>query len=144
MKRTLFPIALTASLALTACGQSDFSSELEKEAAFEKYTCEQAKDSEVNIGKETAIDVLANRSEYSNEDAKNAMEISMLSNEVMDSLQIRDKDEPDLDSRPHYAVNPDGGDECFGWTWETYLELQKDSDSYADFTYQDAEAAGLL
>lgn len=41
------------------------------------------------------------------------------------------------------TVSPDNDRSCYGWVYEHMLEQRKDKE-YADFTYQDAEDAGIF
>lgn len=148
MKKHLLPIVLAVPLVLTACGQSDFKSEAERDAAFEAATCKAAIASNVNYGIDVSVDVLADRSNYSADDVKNALSVLAMSRDAVDTgweryLAGYDGDE-DFTPPTHYAVNPEGDDRCYGWVWDVYLEQQRESESYADFTYEDAEQAGVL
>lgn len=146
MKKHLLPIALAVPLVLTACGQSDFKSEAEREAAFEAATCKAAIASNVNYGIDVSVDVLADRSNYSTDDVLNAMKIMTMDLDAIDSawdFYLTGEDE-DFTPPTHYAVNPEGDDRCYGWVWDMYLDKQRESEAYDEFTYEDAEQAGVL
>ena len=146
MKKYLFPIVLAVPLVLASCGQSDFKNEAERDAAFEAVTCKAAIASEVNYGIDVSVDIMADRSNYSTEDVVNALEVLSMRQDVVDSAWETYLSGVDEDFTPptHYAVNPEGDDHCYGWVWDVYLEQQRESESYADFTYEDAEQAGVL
>ena len=146
MKKYLFPIVLAIPLALAACGQSDFKNEAEREAAFEAATCKAAISTEVNYGIDVSVDVLADRSNYSSDDVLNAMKIMTMDLDAIDSawdFYLTGEDE-DFTPPTHYAVNPEGDDHCYGWVWDMYLDKQRESEAHDEFTYEDAEQAGVL
>ena len=146
MRRILAPIVLAIPLVLASCGQSDFKSEAEREAAFEAATCKAAIASNVNYGIDVSVDVLADRSNYSTDDVLNAMKIMTMDLDAIDSawdFYLTGEDE-DFTPPTNYAVNPEGDDHCYGWVWDMYLDKQRESEAHDEFTYEDAEQAGVL
>lgn len=146
MKKYLLPLALVVPLAVSACGQSDFKNEAEREAAFESATCKAAIASNVDHGIDISVDVMADRSNYSADDVKNALSVLSVPRDTVDSAWefYLAGDDEDFTPPTHYAVNPEGDGHCYGWVWDMYLEKQRESEAHDDFTYEDAEQAGVL
>lgn len=147
MKKYLIPILLAVPLLLSACGQTDFKDEAEKEAAFAAAQCQFAVEKDLVVSPSVAFEVLEDEN-ATKEDRSKAMRLLLVSTEVIDNdwdyVLNSPNVKPDFEPIPHYNVNPAGDDECFGWTWDKYLESELDSSTYEDFTFEEAKEQGVL
>lgn len=148
MRKLLAPIILAIPLTLTACGQTEFKDETEKEAAFAAKECKFAIENELSIGPFVSSQIIGDHDNYSSADTSKAFSLISVDQKYVDSewdYYLNDPDvDPDFEPVPYPYANPAGDEACFGWTWEKYLEIQMAGSSYENFTFEEAQEAGVL
>ncbi|WP_311342557.1 hypothetical protein [Corynebacterium riegelii] len=135
--KTLKALTIAAlAVIFTACGATqDFQDEAQKQEIFDTYICAQVIEASESLqesyANEVAMDVLAD-SAASEEDKKIALGVSMayMGNDV-------GYDGPPL------TLSPDG-EACYGWVWDRYIEKQRASEVYENFTWEQAEEADIF
>lgn len=140
MKR-LLPPALAIPLALAGCGASDFEDEEHKRSAFEQHICSERSANDVNYGTDVSVSVMAD--EYASaEDKKEALALLTYDPSVIDYSWETHRLDPSYEPMTSYKLDPEGDGNCYGWVWEKHLE--DSSEDYAEFTYEDAQEAGVV
>lgn len=136
MKRVItLAAALTAPLALTGCGSQDFQDEAQKEQVYEAYVCNettQASESRKSTYASEASTHVLSDPDATQADKKTALEVKMAGMGYKDGY-----------SGPPLTTSPDG-ESCYGWVWEKYYESRRQGDEFENFTWQDAEDAGVI
>lgn len=129
----LIPVLFFVVLFIYFLLNPDFADEETKEEAFQTYVCRTSLDSsqdQQGQARSVAIGVLADKSSSSAE-RRTALDI-VSHNMGADAI-----------STVPLTVSPDNDRSCYGWVYEHMLEQRKDKE-YVDFTYQDAEDAGIF
>lgn len=135
--KKIFPVSVLAlALTLGACSaQTDFKDEAQKQEIFDAYVCketlEASESRKSTYAGETATYVLADEN-TSDKDRKIALQVQMAAMGY----------DAGYDGPP-LTTSPDG-ESCYGWVWDHYIEKRRASDEYANFTWEQAEDAGVI
>lgn len=136
MRKEVIASVLALAFTLNACSaQPDFKDEAQKEEIFDAYICKETLEASESrrstYAGETAIDVLADEN-TSDKDRKIALQVQMAA-----MGHDAGYDGPPL------TTSPDG-ESCYGWVWDHYIEKRRASDEYENFTWDQAEDAGVI
>lgn len=134
--KKIFPVSVLAlALTLGACSaQPDFKDEAQKQEIFDAYVCkatlEEDETQQKTYASEAAIGVLADESASESQKLK-ALKVhnSVMGYEGHDEIPL--------------TTSPDG-ESCYGWVWEQYIKKLRDSEEYENFTWEQAEDAGVI
>ena len=146
MKYVQVAFALTTAAAmLSGCAKTDFSNDEEKIEAFSRYQCKVATDNDLQIGSYVGNEILKDKSRPIDEKTK-AMDLMVVPAQTVDAEwdYYLSQNPADFEPSPHYRADPRGDGDCFGWTWEKYLELKTNDTNLDGFTYQQAKDSGVL
>ena len=135
--KKIFPASVLAlALTLGACSaQPDFKDEAQKQEIFDAYVCketlEASESRKSTYASEAATEVLADEN-ASDEDQKVALRVTMAAMGHDAGYE-----------GPPLTTSPDG-ESCYGWVWDHYAEKRRSSDEYENFTWEQAENAGVI
>lgn len=136
MRKEVIAPVLALAFTLNACSaQPEFKDEAQKEEIFDAYICKETLEASESrrstYAGETAINVLADEN-TSDKDRKIALQVQMAA-----MGHDAGYDGPPL------TTSPDG-ESCYGWVWDHYIEKRRASDEYENFTWGQAEDAGVI
>lgn len=136
MRKAVIVPVLALAFTLNACSaQPDFKDEAQKEEIFDAYICKETLEASESrrstYAGETAIDVLADEN-TSDKDRKIALQVQMAAMGY----------DAGYDGPP-LTTSPDG-ESCYGWVWDHYIEKRRAGDEYENFTWDQAEDAGVI
>lgn len=136
MRKEVIAPMLALAFTLNACSaQPDFKDEAQKGEIFDAYICKETLEASESrrstYAGETATDVLADEN-TSDKDRKIALQVQMAAMGY----------DAGYDGPP-LTTSPDG-ESCYGWVWDHYIEKRRASEEYENFTWEQAEDAGVI